>query len=476
MMNIDENTNSVIAISVSVGKDVRSSFKAVKVSKTTDGLRLDWKQVASEEEKNLESFLKELPSLSDESVVIGVEPRGVAFYNISVPAVKDEQLEAIVRMQAERLLPLGVEQMQLTWRAGGVCGGKRNCCIAAARTDVLGEFVSMARRCKASNILLNCQAVARSYHTFFAAKRGRSVVVNIRPSDAIVLLVENGRLNRAVTIDVGSDELSAEEDFGNSAELFVHDLRAALESFEIAESGDMEVSILSESETAYQDLISYLGEAGVKARAAVGDPKMLAAESDLTAADIYEYIECIGMALLTLERKGDGLDLFGRLYAGVESEKRIGNLSQIGKAGIICAAVVVLFVLACFVVDRARLSQLKKYRYSSDENTNIGMLIDQQKARKVIAENRPDILNLLTKISAGGPNGLLLDTFTFKKQRPVTIAGHAKSYEQLYEFQKKLAETSGITDVKTQNPTFDEKKKQVAFTMTFHYKNFTRKK
>ncbi len=94
----------------------------------------------------------------------------------------------------------------------------------------------------------------------------------------------------------------------------------------------------------------------------------------------------------------------------------------------------------------------------------------------MIARQRPDILNLLTKLSQSGPSGMMLDNFTFKKHQPVSIAGTAANRDQLYEFQKKLDGQKGITDVKIANEALNAKDGKIGFKMTFHYKNFTRKK
>ncbi len=70
----------------------------------------------------------------------------------------------------------------------------------------------------------------------------------------------------------------------------------------------------------------------------------------------------------------------------------------------------------------------------------------------------------------------MLDSFDFKKGRPVTISGQAPGTDQLYKFQAALLSKKGITRVIIQNTSPDAKGKKLKFTITFHYKSFTSKR
>jgi len=71
-------------------------------------------------------------------------------------------------------------------------------------------------------------------------------------------------------------------------------------------------------------------------------------------------------------------------------------------------------------------------------------------------------------------SGIMLDKLDFKKGRLVSIKGQTKDAEQIYKFQKSLLDKKGITDVNIQSATPNSKTKKVEFTITFHYKNFTK--
>jgi len=94
---------------------------------------------------------------------------------------------------------------------------------------------------------------------------------------------------------------------------------------------------------------------------------------------------------------------------------------------------------------------------------------------KVVAQQRPDLLELLNLVTLSGENGIMLDSLHFKKGQPININGQAQSSEQIYKFQENLLKQKNIKEVKIQSASKDNRGDQIKFTMTFHYKNFTRK-
>ena len=125
-----------------------------------------------------------------------------------------------------------------------------------------------------------------------------------------------------------------------------------------------------------------------------------------------------------------------------------------------------VFLVSAKMTDNSKLEKMQA--------TELTSLIQLQQMRKRIADGRPDVLDILTKVNESVQPEMLLDNFVFQKGKPVSISSFAKSYEQVYEFEKTLADKSGISDVKIISPTFDEKQKRVNFKMTFHYKDFTK--
>ena len=75
-----------------------------------------------------------------DSTIIGFDSSRAAFYRIMVPPVREDQMPSLVRMQAETLLPLPLEQMEMAWRQGAEKEGKSAVTITAARSIQMEKF------------------------------------------------------------------------------------------------------------------------------------------------------------------------------------------------------------------------------------------------------------------------------------------------------------------------------------------------
>jgi Tfp pilus assembly protein PilN len=82
---------------------------------------------------------------------------------------------------------------------------------------------------------------------------------------------------------------------------------------------------------------------------------------------------------------------------------------------------------------------------------------------------------MLTEINAGENDGIVLDSLHFKKGQTVSLGGRADNMEKMWKFQANLREQKGIKDAEISNATPDTKTKKTKFTITFHYKEFTKK-
>ena len=119
---------------------------------------------------------------------------------------------------------------------------------------------------------------------------------------------------------------------------------------------------------------------------------------------------------------------------------------------------------------------MKKYFNDADPNSNLAQLVEEQRLRKKIAAQKLPIIDLLTKINKDRQDTVLLNNFLFKKGLRSSITCQTKDSTEMAKFAKSLAKQRGISEVRIQSQAFDEKKKQLSFTITFHYRNFTKKK
>ncbi len=422
--------------------------------------------------------------------MVGYNSAGVAFYRLTVPAVKEKEIAAIVRMQAETRLPLPPEQVELAWRARDAGDNEMAVTIAAARKERLQEFVEEVRGIEPGKILLDCEGVVAAWRAFFGGNEsGKSaVVVSIAAQSTQVCLVEDGRLSNAVVLDMGIDDLSsaihtADKTAGlteqtETAEAFVQDMRSVLELFGYAEPEELPVFVLSNGSDAIEGVVSALRSAGLDTRAAEPLGKELGVAGEIGAEELYEYRVPIGLALMGFEEGAEGLlslNIFERLYRPSGEEKKRYRIYSPKVAGAIAAAMLVLLVIVSYAVDAAGSRAIENRVRTSVSDADMNLLVQRQKLIRTVAGERADLLELINYVSSSGGRGILLDSLQFKKGQPISVTGQADSPDLLYKFQESLLTKKGIKEVEIQNATKDPRGDKFKFTITFHYKNFTKK-
>ena len=470
---------SVIAISRQDDK-----FRAVCLGKKGGSFEVLWIKSSESAQSNWRSFAAEcgLPAGAAEQsetdtgrmVVAGFNSAGVIFYRIDMPRVAQEEIAAVVKLQAEARLPLPAEQIEMTWRPGRAQVGQVAVTIAAAKKEQLQKFVEDVRGFEPAKIMLDCEGLVRVWSEIFSGGYKPAVVAGLGPRSTQLCLAEDGKLTNAVILDMGMEDFSAPQ-VGNR-ERFAQDLTNALELFGYAEPAKVPVFVLSDGDAVMEEIVSSLESAGLDAKEVLPDVKKLKAETDLSAEDIYEYRVPIGLALMAFDERADELNIFERLYrpAGAEERKHWSYSPKI--TTVIAAAMLVLMVAVFYLVDVTKLNAIEKHLEQTKSQTNHNSLMQRQKLIKEVAQQRPNILQLLREINVDDCQGMLLDSFNFRKGQTVNITGQAKDSEQLYKFQKALLDKKGITAVKIQNATKDKKSNKIKFTITFHYKGFTKKK
>ena len=472
---------SVVAIA-----QEESKLKAIELREQKGGLRVLWTKSSEDTDTDWRVFAAECglsvePTAhtgadDNKAIVVGFNSAGVAFYRMSVPAVGEEETASIVKLQAETRLPLPVEQMELAWRADQMQNGQVGVIVAAARKKLLQGFVEDVRSFEPTKILLDCEGVVKAWKAFFSGDKKHAVVVSMTARNTQVCLAEDGRLSNAMVLDIGMEDLAAEseEEQTQTCERFVQDMRSVLELFGYAEQAELPVYVLSDGDAAHVSIVSSLRSAGLNARVALPDVKDSRVPKEIGVEGIYKYCVPIGLGLMALEASEDELNIFEHLYSPAAKKEKKHWLYSPKAACVIAAVMLVLSTVVFCSVDMKSPKAIEKRLEASFSDTNMNLLIQRQKLIKTVAQQRPDLLNLLGQVNASGERGIKLESFHFKKGQPVTITGQADGNEQLYKFEKSLQDRKSIKSVKT-NPSRDAKTKKVKFSITFHYKSFTRR-
>jgi hypothetical protein len=472
--------HSVVAIAQEEGK-----LKAIKLQRQSGATKVLWTKSSEDGAANWRAFAAKCGLSVDpmahrspdshKAVVVGFDSAGVAFYRITVPAVGEEETATIVKLQAETRLPLPAEQMEIAWRADQMRNGQRGFIVAAARKKPLEDLVENVCDFEPTKILLDCEGITKVWKAFFSGNEKLAVVVSMSGQNTQVCLVENGRLCNAMILDIGMEDLTAEDETEQmqTSERFIQDMISVLELFGYSDQSELPVFMLSNGNSAHMNLVSSLNSAGLDAQIVLPDIKELRTPSEVSIEDIYEYRVAIGLGMMAFETSKNELNIFEHIYRPTLKKEKVYWVYSPKIAGGIAAAMLALFIAVYCVVGIASPVAIEKHLKASASDADLNSLMQRQRLIKSVAQQRPDLLKLLGHINASGEKGIKLESFHFKKGQPVTITGEAPGNEQLYKFEKNLQDRPNINSVKM-NPSRDAKTKKIKFSITFHYRNFTK--
>lgn len=466
-----------------------AAFKAVALRKRNDCVEVLWAKSMPAGEGSWEQFAAECGLKASakstrhdghggESAVIGLDSTAVAFYRIDAPNVGHEETAAIVRMQAESLLPLPASQIEVAWRTMPSTNGSADVTIAAVRRDFLQRFAGEVGPFSPQAIVPACEGTARTWHELFGDRQRQALIVSIGKQHTQVCLVVNGTVANSAVLDTGMIHLApvgAGGDGGYEAagpiERFAQDMRTVLTSFGWIESAPWPVFVLSDGNDGVDRIVDALGQAGVQARVSVPRPQTLGMPVGLAPADLYSYREPLGLGLMTLDGGAQSLDLYGAIHAAERRKKARSSWYSTTLAAIAALIMLAVFIATSYTVDvlsEKRLTALvdqPEFKEASERQTLL----------RTVARYRADLLGLLTDIGAGENDGVILEGLHFKKGQPVTVTGQADKQEQMWKFQANLRDHRNITDVEITSTSTDSKTKKIKFTMVFDYRNFSKR-
>jgi hypothetical protein len=484
-MNNDK-TNPVNFKSVVAIVEDNNEFKAVELikrdryfevrwTKSTEGPETDWKKFASQCGLFVEPA-ELLDADNERIVVVGFDSAGTIFNRTTVPDVGDKEIESIIELQAETRLPLPAEQIEMDWRADKLQDGQLGVTIAVARKGQLRKFVDKVQDFRPAKILLNCEGLVKAWVEIFSGTTQKAIVLSCGQRNTQVCLVEGGRLSNAVVFDIGVDDFSSTgaDEQSETTEMFAQDMRSVLDLFGCSEREELPIFVMSDGSPAYISIVSFLRLAGLNARVASPDPNRLRTSGEVSVGRFYEYRTPIGLALIALDESSDELNVFKNVYSPVQKAVRKHWLYSTKVTCAIASIMLVLLVIVSYAVDIAGPNSIEKRLDASISDVDMDLLVKRQQLIKTVARERPDLLDLLKMVNESGERGIKLTSMSFKKGQPVSISGEASSNDQLSRFEKNLQNTKGIEKVNYTANT-NTKSRKITFTITFDYKNFSRK-
>jgi hypothetical protein len=469
---------------IAVTRD-ETDFRAVEVRRHDQGVEIAWTRSASAADRTWGDFAGQCGFSADAAgkhtgprgvaCVVGLDMTAVAFYRLDAPHVSDDETAAIVRMQAESLLPLPPDQIEVAWRTMPSVNGKADVSLAAARRDVLVKFAEQVRDFQPRSILLSCEGIARVWSVLFGGQESKAVLISLGVHQTQVCLVVGGAVANAAVVDTGMAELSAAvSSRADVTERFVQDMHTALASFGWKDTDPWPIVVLSDGSEAIDEVAARLRAGGMEARTCLPATQRIRAPKGFGQQDLYEYRAAIGLALLGLDASTGGLDLFEQIRRSEQQKKdKIARHSTWLAAGVAGIALIV-FLASSYAVDVINLRRLSPIV----NQAGFAEARERQILLKTVAANRPDMLDLLNEINDGNNPGIVLESFHFKRGQLVSIVGQADTDEQMWKFQANLLnrKSRSLKDVDIlPSAARDSKTKKIKFTMTLHYKNFTQK-
>ncbi|MCK5269955.1 MAG: PilN domain-containing protein [Sedimentisphaerales bacterium] len=466
---------TVVAITRLAGK-----YQAVVMSRKGDTLELrshrhstsaGWNTIYADITESVGSA-----SATHSELIVGYDSSRVAFYRLRVPEVKAEELNNMVALQQEALLPLPPEQMEIAWRADAALNGKIGITIAAVRKNQLEQFSRELKQSRPRKILLTQEAIVKAWRLLCDGSRDNTVVVYLDESNSHICLTLGGRLALAVTSDVGRKDLTTEANLREpNAERLAQDIRRTLERFGNGTPEDWRISIITGGKDIDRQVAGYLNESGLNAEVALLNVEKIKSDSPLSAEAIYEFLTPIGLALMGLDDDSDKLNLFKRIHTAEIAEKKQSRVPSLKISVPLALGMLFFLPWALMKIDAARLGKIESYINQQENTVDIDMLKKENAIKKTIASQRPDILELMSLISSCIPEGEVLDGIGFKKNQPVTITGHTKDKDKILELQENLQKQKHIKTVRVLNRKIDKKAKTTNYTITFNYKHFGKK-
>ncbi len=424
--------------------------------KTTSVLK---NYAVSRDEVNWRDFVKTIgDDYLDRNLVTAMafDDRCVGFYHIEIPAMNQKQMVSVVASQAEIQFPLPIEQMRYHWHILGEKDGKAAISIAAAKSDMLADTVSQARKADVDSVVLRSEAILRAVDFLCDDLRGDFNILYLCEEDVKLLFVQNGVLAKVTTFDCDRSLLADEQ--SSQVQLLCLDIQNAIAEYPVNENCPL--LLFSDEVESFGEMVeTLLNDKGVETQRISGDNGLQA------------EVVSLGTALMTSDT-AQQYDLFKEVYqkTSIELKEKSGGKKKI-------LAVAVCLLLAVFIAVSYGADKLRIAAYEKQMNTpEFTQFQEIHRVRTAIAQQRVDIPALIEKINQSVPKGVTVDSLSVRRSQRIAVGASCKDPKAMYAFTEALDKCKGVETVRISSQGFDKKKKQTTFTLTFDYKNFTQKR
>ena len=445
------------------------SLVGVVLESSEDSCRLLYSEVVDASEKSWDDFAQQIrehcKKYGEEfDVVLGYPSDNLMFSKIDVPSVDEQQAMSMVRMQAVSRFPLDSGDLCVAIRSNGFRNGMANYTIAGGRQVLLKSFVPIIDSVGADETILDCDGYASLVRNLGRRLDSQAVIIVAEKLVVKLIVLEAGQVCNVLVLehDVNSDEFNKF--------VFMQDFEAGLDYLGVSKKSPL---LICQGENKVPEELDGEFE-GLSLKVERIDLGKLI----YNGIDVSGEVDCsvlslvVGLCVASQDRSCKKLNIFEDIYSlerDIADKKSAAPIALMSLCAIILALV---YVGVCFMSDKSKSSELA----SVLDNPEVQAVIAKQKLRKSVAQERPDMLDLFKIIQDSKPGGVMIGSFSFRKGQPVTLTAQSQSRELGYSFNENLSKDKNLSDVKLLNPTFDDKKKLAKYNISFHYKEFTKKK
>jgi hypothetical protein len=431
--------------------------------------------------QNWQSFLEQLEPLKarepeDTNLAVCFDGRNAAFYRVNIPVTDNQQLESIIKIRAESLLPIDSSKMRFSWRCDREIASSRNITIAAGSRNIIDGFAASVSDLKPDRITVDHEAMVAAFEKYTEDLPPRYILTFFSKNCTKVCAVEAGLLVNAITIDTGTDNLFEDEQtIANTAEMFTQDICSGIDYFG-PDFASVQAFILCPNHELGGKLSEFLAQTGLNTQL----PKILITklidDQSVTPEQFIEWLPLLGTALLNETADENQLNLFEQVYLEKARESALRGTVIAKRTSIAAVVIILLILLGVFIVDYAQLWYLKDKLAYESQGINVARLIKRHRTHRQIASARPDMIELLSIIAEAAPSAMVIDNINYRRGQAVTISGQVPNHQTLEQFHKALREHKDVKDAQVGPATKSKNDKKLNFSVTFGYKNFTTKR
>ncbi|MBF0199061.1 MAG: PilN domain-containing protein [Planctomycetes bacterium] len=391
----------------------------------------------------------------EKQLIWGFDSTHVMTTTMELPEQDHAEMESIVKIQMENILPVPVEELAFHWRASG----PQSLLVTIKKKWITGQLDTL-RHYKPNKVILNGEAVARAYQEYAQKPHNDCLLLWWHDDTIEMLRLKKGQLVFMRCLHAEKEEMSSEI----SREHIKEDLLAIFDELGLNKQSQI---IMIPSSAEYAQCFSMLEYSRLElspCHLKKLDNIELDHQKQLT------LLPALGHALLT-EPKESYFNVFRDHYTHSVKKQFSGNLYY----PVALFALALLCILGYYYLEyQLDLKKLKALQLEPEIQKQLDEKQRVQNYQKLLISERPDIIDFIQVIQPKGIRGVTLTEVQFKKGQQVKISGTTKN-DEYYKYMEELQKNKSLSNITLHTPVYNKQKRMTSFSLTFKYKGWSQK-